>query len=313
MEKNENPEGVWPRKVGSPLRITNNMLSHNLLRNLEAAQGRMDQLQNQLSSGYRIARPSDDPVGIENALRMKSSISHVEQWKANASEGLSFMDTVESTMGDMSSMIQRAKELALQGVNETNSPEDREKIKIEIDQIKEQIVEIANTKIGSKYVFGGTLNEEPFPKGATVWKGSDDSVKFQVGSSLSLEISVNGKKLFGVNPDDSVGMFKILEDLSQALDDSNTANINNSIGKLEAQVDNIVNYRAELGARQNRMESIYQQLDTTSFNLTKSLSNILDADIAKTLVDFKSQENVYQAALSVGAKIIQPSLVDFMR
>ena len=302
------------------MRITNNMLSHNLLRNLGAAQGRMDSLQNQLSSGNRITRPSDDPVGIENGLRIKSSISHVEQWKANASEGLAYMKTTDTFLGDMTLMLQRAEELAVQGSNESNAPDDRNKIALEIHQIKEQMVELANTRVGSKYIFGGTANQEPFPKGSTKgsdWQGSDDIVKFQVGSSLSLEISVNGKQLFGVTttpPDpDSVGMFQTLDDLEKALTSSDTAGIQMSIGALETQADNVVNYRAQLGARQNRMESIYSQLDSTALNLTESLSNIMDADIAKTLVDFKTQESVYQAALSVGAKIIQPSLVDFMR
>lgn len=305
------------KKAVSNLRITNNMLSHNLLRNLEAAQGRMDLLQNQLSSGNRITRPSDDPVGIENALRTKSTISQVEQWKANASEGIAYMDTTDTTLGDMTSMLQRAKELATQGANGTMTNDDRTKIALEIDQIKEQMVQLANTRVGSKYIFGGTANKEPFPNGATQWQGSDDIVKFQVGSSLGLEISVNGRGLFGVTAKDAttdnVGMFQTLDDLSTALKTSDTDAIEKSIGDLETQADNVVNYRAQLGARQNRMESLEQQLDTTSLNLTQSLSDIMDADIAKTLVDFKSQENVYQAALSVGAKIIQPSLVDFMR
>jgi len=275
----------------------------------------MDLLQNQLSSGNRITRPSDDPVGIENALRIKSSISHVEQWKANASEGLAYMNTTDTTLGDMTSMLQRAKELAIQGANGSMSPDDRNKIALEIDQIKEQMVQLSNTRVGSKYIFGGTANKEPFPNGATQWQGSDDIVKFQVGSSLSLEISVNGRDLFGVDDSDlsNIGMFKSLDNLSNALKTSDMNAIQTSIGDLEDQADNVVNYRAQLGARQNRMDSLYQQLDTTALNLTQSLSDIMDADIAKTLVDFKSQENVYQAALSVGAKIIQPSLVDFMR
>jgi flagellar hook-associated protein 3 FlgL len=299
------------------LRVTNNMLSQNLLRNLEAAQGRMDYIQNQMSTGHRITRPSDDPVGIENALRIKSNISHVEQWKANASEGLAYMNTTDGTLGDMTNMLQRAKELAVQGANGSMSPDDRSKIAIEIDQINEQMVQLANTKVGSKYIFGGTANHEPFPKDATQWQGSDDVMKFEVGSNLSLEISVNGKKLFGVtrNADttDSVAMFETLEALSNALKSSDPEQIQAGISGIEDQIDNVVNYRAELGARLNRMDSLYQQLDSTSLNLTQALSNIMDADIAKTLIDFKNQENVYQAALSVGAKIIQPSLVDFMR
>ncbi|MGE4271289.1 MAG: flagellar hook-associated protein FlgL [Desulfitobacterium sp.] len=297
------------------MRVTNNMLSNNLLRNLQSAQGQMDKLQDQLASGRRITRPSDDPVGIENALRYKSSISHVEQWRNNAKEGMSYLDTVDDTLGEMTAIVQRAKDLALQGVNGTNTTEDREKIAIEIVQIREQLEQFANTRVGTKYVFGGTANVEPFPKGATEWLGSDDVMKFQVGSNLNIEVSVNGRELFGItgNPPTTFGMFNTLEDLSTALDASDVATIESSIGALEGIADTIVDYRAQLGARQNRIDSIYTQLDSTVANLNESLSSVLYADIAKTLVDFKTTENVYQAALSVGAKIIQPSLVDFMR
>ncbi|MEL1136145.1 flagellar hook-associated protein FlgL [Desulfitobacterium sp. THU1] len=318
------------------MRVTNNMLSNNLLRNLQSAQGRMDKLQDQLSSGRRITRPSDDPVGIENALRYKSSISHVEQWKTNTKEGISYLDTVDDTLGEMTKLIQRAKELGLQAANGTYSVEDREKMAIEVDQIKEQMMQFANTRVGTKYVFGGTANVEPYPPGSTPgttpWAGSNDIMKFQVGSNLSVDVSVNGRDLFGVGreymPDASIppnytytntgdmtkiGMLGILDKLSADLKDPSMPKLDLSITDLEKQADHIVDFRAELGARQNRMDSIYSQLDSTSANMSNSLANVLYADIAATLVDFKTTENVYQAALSTGAKIIQPSLVDFMR
>lgn len=305
------------------MRVTNNMLSYNLLRNLQAAAGRMDKLQNQMSSGLKITRPSDDPVGIENALRMRSTISHVEQWKSNAKEGMAYLDSVDDTLGEMTSMIQRAKELAIDGSNGTKAPEDRQKIAIEVDQIKEQLIQLANSKVGTKYIFGGTANVQPFPPGETEWKGSDDILKFQVGSNLNLEISVNGQDLFGVDPDSTgdktqIKMLELLDTLSTTLKNSGTSatftvDIQKSIEDLELQADHIVDFRAQIGARQNRMDSIYQQLDSTSANLSDSLATTLYADIAETLVSFKAQENVYQAALAVGAQIIQPSLVDFMR
>lgn len=301
------------------LRITNNMLSNNMLRNLEAAQGRMDKVQSQMSSGQRISRPSDDPVGVESALRLKSSIANVEQWKANSSEGLSYIDTTDSVLADMSNILVRAKELSVQGANGTLSTSDRQKIALEVDQIREQLVQMANTKVGSKFIFGGTANKEPFPIAATQWQGSNDIMKYEMGTGFSLEISVNGKALFGVTPDsvtpatDNVEMFKTIENLSTALKESNMENIQTSMTALDAIAETVVNSRAELGARQNRMTSHYERLDTTLYNLTSNLTGILDADMAKTIIDFKNQENVYSAALATGAKIIQPSLVDFMK
>jgi len=138
------------------------MLSQNLLRNLESAQGKMDNLQNQMSSGYRISKPSDDPVGIESSLRLKSSISAVDQWKRNVDDGLSTMNTTDSILGDMNSMLQRIRELTVQGASDTSDAGARKAIATEVDQLAEQLRMSANSQVGSKYIFGGTkTNVEP--------------------------------------------------------------------------------------------------------------------------------------------------------
>jgi len=291
------------------------MLSQNLLRNLETAQGKMDQLQNQLSSGHRINRPSDDPAGIQNAMRLKSNISSVEQWKSNTDEELSYMTTTDSTLGDMTSMLQRVRELAVQGANGTLATVDKSAIADEVDQISAQLQMMANTQIGSKHIFSGTATDKPLvislPDGA-VSGGNAEKVMFEVGNNLSLPISVNGQDLFGSTAVPS-GVFTTLSALSKALKDNDSANINKALGDIDANIDNVITLRSGLGARTNRMTALQEQLDYTSANLTQNLSSIEDADMAKTITDFTNSQNVYKAALSVGAKIIQPSLVDFMR
>jgi len=287
------------------------MLSQNLLRNLEAAQGRMDQLQNQLSTNLRITKPSDDPAGIQNAMRLNNNLSSVEQWKNNADGALSYMNMTESTLGDMTSMLQRARELTVQGANGTLSGDDKKTLAIEVGQISEQLKLLANTKVGSKYIFSGTATDQQLQiaSDGTVSKGNDQYVEFEVGNGLSLPISVNGQTLFGGTP----GIFGTLSNLKTALEADSPADIDAALGNLDTNIDTVSAERANIGARTNRMTAIREQLDSTSFNLQKNLSNIQDADMAKTISDFKSQENTYKAALSVGAQIIQPSLVDFMR
>lgn len=292
------------------VRITNNMLSQNLLRSLESAQGRMYNLQNQLSSGQRITKPSDDPVGIENALRLKSTISSVDQWKNNASQALSIMNSTDSTMNDMNSMLQRVRELTVQAANDTNTFESRKAIGQEVDQLKNQLQMLANTQIGSKYIFGGTQTDQPPIDASLTWQGNEQDIVYPVGSNLNMPISVNGKALF-----ESKGLFATLTNLSTLLNDAGTTGeaISNTLSDIDGNIDNVVALRAGLGARTNRMTVISDQLDSTSINLVQNLSDIQDADMAKTITDFQNQQNVYKAALSVGAQIIQPSLVDFMR
>jgi len=277
----------------------------------------MDQLQNQLSSGHRISRPSDDPVGIQNAMRLKSSISSVEQWKNNADEALSYMNTTDSTLGDMTSMLQRVRELTVQGANGTLATVDKGAIADEVDQISAHLHLLANTQIGSKHIFSGTATDQEMQKwdeGTSTWvtQGNDQDIKFEVGSNLSLSISVNGQALFGT-ADPTGGVFATLSTLSADLRSGNSTGINNALTKIDANIDNVITLRAGLGARTNRMTALREQLDYTSGNLQQNLSSIQDADMATTITEFTNASNVYKAALSVGAKIIQPSLVDFMR
>jgi len=296
------------------MRITNNMLSQNLLRNLETAQGRMDQLQNQLSSGHRISRPSDDPVGIQNAMRLKSNISSVEQWKSNADEAIGYMNTTDSTLGDMTSMLQRVRELTVQGANGTLVADDRNAIAKEVVQISEQLKMMANTQIGSKYIFSGTATDkELIPLDSSASKANGQAIKFEVGNNLDLSISVNGQTLFGNTTTTPLGILATLNKLSTALNNNDSTGINDVLGNIDANISNVITHRSDLGARTNRMTAIRSQLDSTSTNLQQNLSDVQDVDMAKTITDFTNQQNVYKAALDVGAKIIQPSLVDFMR
>lgn len=319
------------------MRITNNMLSSNLLQNLEAAQGRIDDLQNQLSTGHRINKPSDDPTGVQNAMRLKSNIASVTQWSNNADQALQFMNTTDSTMGDMTSMLQRIRDLAVQGSNGTLATTDRGAIADEVDQLSSQLQIMANTQVGSKYMFSGSATDkELIPTGSTGSTSSIDlsalsssqangqDMKFEVGNNLNIPVSVNGQTLFGLttttDPSTHIttttttatGMLNTLSTLSSNLRSNDSTGVSNLLGNIDANINNVINQRADLGARINRMTAIQSQLGSTSNNLQGNLSSIQDADMAKTITDFTNQQNVYKAALAVGAKIIQPSLVDFM-
>ena len=292
------------------MRITNNMLSNNLLRNLESAQGRMDQLQNQLSSTHRINRPSDDPVGIQNAMRLKSNISSVEQWKSNADSAKGYMYTTDSTLGDITSILNTVKDRALLGANGVLTTADKEAIAKEVDQISEQLVMLANTQVGSKYIFSGTATDKELIPVSGTSEANNNPVNFEVGNNLSISVSVDGLALYG---NDATGIVATLEALSVALRGTTSTSFDTVLRNIDTNIDNVIALRSDLGARTNRMTALRGQLDSTSINLQANLSSIQDTDMAKTIIDFTSQENVYKAALAVGAKIIQPSLVDFMR
>lgn len=315
------------------MRVTNNMLSQNLLKNLEYANRQMDVIQNRLSTGEAITKPSDDPVKIGISLRFKSTIASMQQWKTNASEALAYIETTEGILGNMNSMMQRIRELAVQGANGSNSNSDRAQIAKEVDQLTQQFQSVANSQIGTKYIFSGTMVDTPPmsayttpipspPPTLTEWNGNSNELEFEIGANLKMPVSVNGKVLFGITDNvdvdgnivsQSSALFDTLHKLSTGLYSGDQDQINEALGEIDQHSDNIMGLRAELGAKTNRMNVVTDQIDNSIISLKQNLSDIQDADMAETIMEFKSIENVYRAALSVGSQIIQPSLVDFIR
>lgn len=293
------------------MRVTNNMISQNLLRNLQLSQEKMQQLQEQASSSLKINRPSDDPAGIQNVMRLKSTISNVEQWKSNADAALGDMTITDSTLGDMTSMLQSVKDLAVQGATETLTAEDRKILAAGVDQLTEQLKLSANTQIGSKYIFSGTATDQALiPADGSPSRANDKYVTLEMGNNVRIPISVNGQIAFG---DATTGVMATLDKLSAALKANDTTAINATLDDLDKNINNVINQRASLGASMNRVTAVQSQLDSTSFNLEQSLSNIQSVDIAKTITDYTSVQTTYKAALSVGAQILQTSLIDYIR
>ncbi|MDR3541411.1 MAG: flagellar hook-associated protein FlgL [Desulfosporosinus sp.] len=292
------------------MRITNNMISQNLLRNLETSQEKIQQLQDQVSSGQKINKPSDDPIGISNVMRLNNSISSVAQYSSSAGAALDTMNATDSTLGDITSMLQSVKDLAVQGADGTQTADDRTTIAAQVDQLAAQLKISANTQIGSKYIFSGTATDTETIAADGTFQGNNQDVNLTMGNNVSIPISVNGQTLFG---DSTTGVFATLNNLSTALKANDTTAIEATLNDLDTNINNVINQRAELGGSVNRVTALQSQLDSTTANLKQSLSDVQSSDIAQTYTDFTAQQTTYKAALSVGSQILQLSLVDYMK
>jgi flagellar hook-associated protein 3 FlgL len=308
------------------MRITTNLMSHNLLRSLEHANNKMVLLQTQLSTGRSLTKPSDDPVGTETALRINNTIASMEQWRKNASEALSYLQSTESILSNMTAMLQRIRELTVQGATGSLSRNDQMQIAQEVDQLTMQFQVLANSQVNSKYIFAGTKIDAPpieaytgtgTPPAITQWAGNEKTLEIEVGPNVTMPIALNGLQLFGItfNTDGSANssFFNMLNALSTALHNGDQQAVDDSLKEIDLEIDNFLELRSQLGARTNRMNTIYDQLDNSIINLKQNLSQIQDVDMAATIMEFNTVQNTFRAALSVGAQIIQPSLVDFIR
>jgi flagellar hook-associated protein 3 FlgL len=298
-----------------PVRITQSMLSNQLLRNLNNNLGRMDKLQNQLSTGRSINKPSDDPVGISFSLRYRSELEVNDQYQKNIDAAVSYLDYTDTALDQMGTIMQRARELAVQGANGTNSPDSRKAIKTEIDQLYQQLTTTGNSKLNGKYVFNGQVTDQPpFPdpinaENAVTNKGD---IQFEIGAGVKIPINKTADQIFGAAgaPNNA---HQILKDLSNSLDTNNQNGIGNAIELIDQRMTGMLAVRADVGAKTNRIDLGQNRLKDIAINLKSLQSKTEDADMSVVITNLKMDENVYQASLSAGTKLIQPTLIDFLR
>ncbi|MEV5029664.1 flagellar hook-associated protein FlgL [Paenibacillus sp. LPE1-1-1.1] len=317
------------------LRVTQSMMNSQLLRNVSNNMGRMNNLQNQLSTGMKINKPSDDPVGITFSLRYRSEIDSNDQYTENVDSALSMLQYTDTTIGQAGDIVQRFRELLVLGSNGTNEQTSLNSIKTEVSQLYNQMIEIGNSQFNGKQVFNGemtgtkpysamTLEEavDPLadPPQLKAYNNASDTgaIKFELAPGMTLATNITGNEVFGdpVSSNSDTGSDNVFQLLHRAYDMLATADqegLTKLIGQVDTRMNTMLTKRAEIGARINRVEIIENRLKDADINLQTVKSKVEDADIAEVITNLKAEENVYQASLSVGAQLIRPSLVDFLR
>ncbi|MCG3085225.1 MULTISPECIES: flagellar hook-associated protein FlgL [unclassified Anoxybacillus] len=290
------------------MRVTQMMLANNTLRNVSKSYDKLGTYQQQLATGKKIHRPSEDPVVAMKGMHYRTSLTEIEQFQRNLSEAYTWMENSESALNHTTNVLQRARELVVQAKNGTLGQEDRQAIAREIEQLKKDLVQVANTKVAGKYVFNGTnIEQAPVADGTppTVTNNNDDFM-VEVAKGVKLKINVTPNNVF------NQGLFDTLQQIENELANP-TNNLDNLLSQLDTHINDVLAERAELGARVNRLELVEQRLSEQQLIAKRMISDNEDADIEKIITELKSQESVHRAALSVGARIIQPTLVDFLR
>lgn len=307
------------------MRVTQGMLSNNMLRNLSSSYSSLENYMNQLSTGKKISRPSQDPVVAMKGISYRSQVSDIEQYQRNMGEVNNWLDNTDDSLDEANQVIQRMRELAVQASNGTYEEGQRGNIAEEIDQLKAQLVEIANTKVNNKYIFNGTrttgTDDGAGNMNPPVQIDADGNVTnvadLPAGSAeVFIEVSKGTQIQANMNPDDvfTEDLFADIEAFSDALrSDVPDEDLDDYIGVLDVHADNIINERADIGARMNRVELIEDRLSNQEIAAKSMMSDNEDADIEEVITNLITQESVHRAALSAGSRVIQPTLLDFLR
>jgi len=312
-------------------RITNGFMVNQSVNLLNNNLSLLSSLQNKLSSGKNINQPSDDPVGLTKILNLANTLTTDERYTKNVDDALSEVNVVDSVMTNMTELLHRTKELAVQGANFINGQGGLDSIAVEIDQIINQMIQLGNTSIGEKYVFAGkNTGVAPFSRSVddVNYSGNAPATNWQrqieVSRGVILDVNINGENLLGqvqvVTPGSppvlsaaSNGVFSTLTELRQNLLNGDYNEIRNRLDEIDTDLNNILQYQGQVGAVTNRLELTKARLQERKSILTQQYSDIQDIDMPKVVSDITFQESVFQNSMAVMGRVLQSSLLDFIR
>ena len=292
-------------------RVTNQMTALQSQQHLQASAARLSHQQDRASSLKAIGVPSDDPAGAAEALRVKGLQSAAAQHGRNVDDGAGWLTTADSALSSADAVLAKVRQLTLQGANEgALSPEARRAIATEIDGLSSDLLATANASYAGRSVFAGTSDAGvAFTPDRSFTGAPGAEVVRRVGPETTVRVDADGALAFGTG-DDSV--FALLGRISADLR-SGTTNVATHLTALDTRVGALRGVQSDIGARHSQLLRAQDTLMDTSVTLEAQRSGLEDLDLGRAVLDLKLQDNSYQAALAVTAKVLQTSLMDFLR
>jgi flagellar hook-associated protein 3 FlgL len=294
------------------MRITLGMMAATSLRNIQANQSRSEVLQNQITSGSRITRPSDDPIGAAQAISLQEGLDQSTQYGRNIDQATSWLNATDSALGSVTDALHRARELAVQASNGTLTNADRAAIQSEVTQLQQQVLNLTQSKYGAYFLFAGNRTDQPgfvqhMPSSsAGAYQGNQGQVQREISPGVSMVVNVDPAATFD-------SLFSALDQLQTGISANDTTTLQASIGTFDTALDALNISRSQVGARVNRLDTLKQRQESVAVNLTELLSQVKDVDMAAAITNFTMAQNVYEASLRASAKVVQTSLLDYLR
>lgn len=297
------------------LRVTQRILVDRLLNNVNFQQRQILRLQEQLATGQRVNTPSDDPLAARRGINVRSEIERNEQFLTNISVVSPFMRATETATLSAVDLVQRLNQLTLQANNNIGATQ-RENLATEINEVLEGFLVESNTVNNGRYIFSGTrTNTVPFEaqRGAdgeitaVTYRGNNRRFQVEISTGTFVNVNEPGSAVFQGSDD--------IFDLAIAIRDGarSGADLTGELDRLNQIRGQFLESIARLGATQGRVERVASNLDEVNLQLTEVYTNNIDADFADVTLNLNVQLSALQAALNAGARVIQPSLLDFVR
>jgi len=319
------------------LRVTEGYMSQNVLNNVMTNRDLLIELQKQIASGTKIDRASQDVFSATTILSSNASLGKLDTYLSNIDLARSELETADKALLTTVDSVHTARELTIQGLNATSGPDELNIMANQIDQLIEQVKDMGNTKFGTKYIFGGqNTSTAPFTEGMfsdeIQYNGSADGTadrNIEIAEGVVLAVNIGGDEVFGYHytsndngtpadrTDDTVEsqgligtLIKLRDEMLQAEPDKDV--IRGELANLEDDLQTLLRAQSTLGGKLTRLDITEGIHENDKINLTDAKSNAQDVDMAQAISDLTFQETALQASLQVSARIIQPSIMNYL-
>ncbi len=310
------------------MRITQGVMVNSFLGDMNTNLNILNKIQRQLDTGKEFSKPSDDPFRVARSMQMYSEINANEQYNTNIEDTMNWMDTTDTALGQGTKCLQRIRELMVSAGNAAYGTNELSAIKDEINEKVAEFGQILNTSFDGKYIFGGkdgatkpiTVNEVAGENSLSI-NGNEDiinqSLKVEISSGVTVDYSVNAVEVLKFKDADgkTVDVMNSFNDILKNLSAAETKGkvVSENLDQMDKIINNMLSVNSKVGTIQNRMESAEALNVSQNENLTEILSSNEDIDFVKKTMEMAVAKTVYQAALQTSAKVLQPSILDYLR
>jgi len=284
---------------------------------------RLENLRNVAASGKKLNRPSDDPAAIRPVLDTRTQMRATDRYLSTMGTSLDKMQALDGHMEHVENVLVRVKELAINSINGSLSQKDQETLAQQVGAMKAELLDAANARIDGKYIFAG-FKEDTMPftenpaydpadptSSPVLYNGDNNATELEISPGESIQVALTGDSVFSGGPGGS-DLFNVLTKIEEAMRGNDPAGVSAQLDALETGADQARRQRGLMGNNAQRVETAMGHLDGVKIDLQQILSRYEDADIVETITSLTQQENAFEAALNVTAKVSRLSILDYL-
>ena len=294
------------------MRVTNQTMMQSTQRSLQTNLSRLAELQEKASGQRAFARPSDDPAATADSLRVRANMRANEQYGRNIANGEGWLTQLESTMTQSKQILDRANELTLRASNGSMSPAAREATAIELESLRSELAAQADMSYGGRFLFAGNSDGKTALGPDLTFTGMG-TVERRISADQLVRVDADGAAVFGSGSETgrNGSVFALMDTMVADLRGGKDVSVH--LGALQQRIKDVTNQHSEIGTRHARLLQAKDVVADTTLALEGKRAAVEDVDLTTVILDLKLQETAYQTALAVSARVLQPSLMDFLR